>query len=117
MLAERTLGAAPSQRDVQQLDSAAARIAVLIPCYNKELTVADVVHQFRMQLPGVEIFVFDNNSSDGTVEAARRAGATVVHERRQGKGYVVQTMFQRVTLMCTSWWMVTRRMRLWKSTR
>ncbi len=51
------------------------RIAVLIPCYNEELTVADVVRQFRAQLPDACIYVFDNNSSDRTVEKAREAGA------------------------------------------
>lgn len=72
------------------------RIAVLIPCYNEELTIGQVVRDFRTQLPEAEIYVFDNNSSDRTVEAAREAGAIVFFERRQGKGYVVQTMFQNV---------------------
>ncbi|MEK6288864.1 MAG: glycosyltransferase [Acidobacteriota bacterium] len=71
-------------------------IAVLIPCYQEELTIADVVHQFRAQLPYANIYVFDNNSSDRTVEEALRAGATVHYEKRQGKGYVVQAMFQKV---------------------
>jgi glycosyltransferase involved in cell wall biosynthesis len=72
------------------------RVAVLIPCYNEELTVAEVVSQFRKQLPAAEIYVFDNNSSDRTVEEALAAKAIVVRERRQGKGYVVQSMFQQV---------------------
>ena len=71
-------------------------IAVLIPCYNEEITIAEVIRQFREQLPDAEIYVFDNNSSDRTVERATEAGAKVFHERRQGKGYVVQSMFQRV---------------------
>jgi len=71
-------------------------IAVLIPCYNEELTVGDVVRQFRTQLPDAVIYVFDNNSSDRTAEEARQAGAVVVRERRQGKGYVVQSMFQQL---------------------
>ncbi len=71
-------------------------IAVLIPCYNEEITVADVIRQFRDQLPDADIYVFDNNSSDRTVERATQAGATVFHEKRQGKGYVVQSMFQKV---------------------
>jgi len=71
-------------------------IAVLIPCYNEELTIADVVHQFRAQLPYADIYVFDNNSSDRTSEEAEEAGALVFHERRQGKGYVVQSMFRKV---------------------
>ena len=71
-------------------------IAVLIPCYNEEITIADVIRQFREQLPDAQIYVFDNNSSDRTVERATQAGAKVFHEKRQGKGYVVQSMFQRV---------------------
>jgi glycosyltransferase involved in cell wall biosynthesis len=72
------------------------RVAVLIPCYNEELTVGTVVRQFRAELPGAGIYVFDNNSIDRTSEEARVAGAIVMRERRQGKGYVVQSMFQRV---------------------
>jgi glycosyltransferase involved in cell wall biosynthesis len=72
------------------------RVAVLIPCYNEELTIETVVRQFRRELPYAQVYVFDNNSTDGTVENARAAGAIVVRERRQGKGYVVQSMFQRV---------------------
>ncbi len=75
---------------------ARTRIAILIPCYNEELTVADVVAQFRAQLPEAIIYVFDNNSTDRTVERAREAGARVLFERRQGKGYVVQSMFRQV---------------------
>jgi glycosyltransferase involved in cell wall biosynthesis len=71
-------------------------IAVLIPCYNEELTVADVVRQFRVHLPSADVYVFDNNSSDKTVAEAERAGALVFHEARQGKGYVVQSMFRKV---------------------
>jgi glycosyltransferase involved in cell wall biosynthesis len=74
----------------------APKIAVVIPCYNEELTIADVVHQFRLQLPDADIYVFDNNSTDKTVERAREAGALIYRERRQGKGYVVQSMFSRV---------------------
>ena len=79
-----------------QLQSVTGRIAVLIACYNEEPTVADVVSQFRAELPGALIYVFDNNSTDRTAEEARRAGAVVLSERRQGKGYVVQAMFRRV---------------------
>lgn len=71
-------------------------MAVLIPCYNEELTIAQVVREFRDELPDADIYVFDNNSTDRTVELAREAGATVYFERRQGKGYVVQSMFRRV---------------------
>jgi glycosyltransferase involved in cell wall biosynthesis len=71
-------------------------VAVLIPCYNEEITIAEVVGQFRSQLPDATVYVFDNNSSDRTVERALEAGARVLHERRQGKGYVVQSIFRRV---------------------
>jgi glycosyltransferase involved in cell wall biosynthesis len=72
------------------------RVAVLIPCYNEELTVGKVVRDFRNELPAADIYVFDNNSTDQTVEIARKAGARVTFERRQGKGYVVQRMFEEV---------------------
>jgi glycosyltransferase involved in cell wall biosynthesis len=71
-------------------------IAILIPCYNEELTVGGVVEGFRAQLPSARIFVYDNNSTDATTEVARRAGAEVRFERRQGKGYVVQSMFRQI---------------------
>ena len=74
----------------------APRIAVLIPCFNEELTVRQVVQDFRTELPEADIYVFDNNSTDRTVERAREAGARIGVERRQGKGFVVQTMFQEV---------------------
>ena len=73
-----------------------ARIAVLIPCYNEAPTIGQVVRQFREQLPDAEIHVFDNNSTDDTVAEALAAGAIVASEQRQGKGYVVQSMFQQV---------------------
>jgi glycosyltransferase involved in cell wall biosynthesis len=73
-----------------------ARIAILVPCYNEEITIGQVVTDFRTVLPKAEIYVFDNNSTDRTVEEARRAGANVFHERRQGKGFVVQAMFSNV---------------------
>lgn len=76
--------------------SASEDVAVLIPCYNEEITIAEVIRQFREQLPDAEIYVFDNNSSDRTVERATEAGAKVFHEKRQGKGHVVQSMFRRV---------------------
>ena len=76
--------------------SAEPRIAVLIPCYNEELTIADVISQFRAELPDADIYVFDNNSTDRTVEKARAAGALIFHEKRQGKGYVVQSMFRKI---------------------
>ncbi|MBV9927094.1 MAG: glycosyltransferase [Acidobacteria bacterium] len=71
-------------------------VAVLVPCYNEEPTVARVVARFREELPEARVYVFDNNSTDRTAEEARRAGAEVFNERRQGKGYVVQSMFRQV---------------------
>jgi glycosyltransferase involved in cell wall biosynthesis len=71
-------------------------VAVVIPCYNEALTIADVVAGFRQALPQARIYVFDNNSRDGTAEIAARAGARVIRERRQGKGNVVRRMFAEV---------------------
>ena len=68
-------------------------IAVLIPCYNEERTIGDVVSRFRATLPSASIYVYDNNSSDLTALKARACGATVVREPRQGKGNVVRRMF------------------------
>ncbi len=69
----------------------ALRVAVLIPCYNEAMTIAKVVYGFRAELPDADIYVFDNNSTDGTAEEARSAGAIVFREPRQGKGFVVQS--------------------------
>ncbi len=68
-------------------------IAVLVPCYNEEQTIADVVQRLRGALPGAAVYVFDNNSRDLTALRARSAGAIVVREPRQGKGNVVRRMF------------------------
>lgn len=68
-------------------------IAVLLPCYNEEQTVGDVVRRFREALPAAKIYVYDNNSRDLTALKARSAGAIVVREPRQGKGNVVRRMF------------------------
>ncbi|MBX6353457.1 MAG: glycosyltransferase [Thermoflavifilum sp.] len=72
------------------------RIAVLIPCYNESLTIAKVVSDFRQALPDADIYVYDNNSTDGTDDIARKAGAIVRRETRQGKGNVVRRMFREV---------------------
>ncbi|HLX17023.1 MAG TPA: glycosyltransferase family 2 protein [Bradyrhizobium sp.] len=72
------------------------RIAVLVPCFNEEAAVATVIADFRKALPTADIFVYDNNSSDRTIEVARGAGAVVRSERRQGKGHVVRRMFADV---------------------
>ena len=72
------------------------RIAVVLPCYNEEAAIAETVAGFRAALPGAAIYVYDNNSSDRTVEIARAAGAEVRTEKMQGKGNVVRRMFADV---------------------
>jgi glycosyltransferase involved in cell wall biosynthesis len=72
------------------------RIAVLVPCYNEATTVAKVVQDFQKELPNATIYVFDNNSTDGTADAARAAGAVVIREKKQGKGHVVAAMLEKV---------------------
>ncbi|MDQ2726622.1 MAG: glycosyltransferase [Actinomycetota bacterium] len=69
------------------------RVAVLVPCYNEEHAVASVVTGFAAALPGADIYVYDNASTDGTAQRAREAGAIVRHERRRGKGNVMRKMF------------------------
>jgi len=71
-------------------------IAVLIPCFNESLTIEKVIRDFRAVLPACTVFVYDNNSTDGTVEVARSAGAIVRRESQQGKGNVVRRMFADV---------------------
>jgi len=72
------------------------KLAVLIPCFNEEVTIADVITEFRSALPRADIYVFDNNSGDRSVRRATDAGAHVVHEPRRGKGHVLQSMFRTV---------------------
>jgi len=69
------------------------RIAVLLPCYNEEAAIAQVIAGFRKALPGATLYVYDNNSRDKTVAKAKKAGAVVRTERMQGKGHVVRRMF------------------------
>lgn len=76
------------------------KIAVLIPCYNEELTVEKVVSDFKRELPEAEIYVYDNNSKDKTAELAVKAGAILRKETMQGKGNVVRTMFRDVDADC-----------------
>ncbi|MGC8639629.1 MAG: glycosyltransferase [Isosphaeraceae bacterium] len=68
-------------------------IAVAIPCFNEQAAIKTVIDQFRLALPGAEIVVFDNNSTDGTADAAREAGARVEKVPEQGKGHVVRAAF------------------------
>ena len=72
------------------------KVAVLIPCYNEEKTVEKVVRDFKAVLPEAVIYVYDNNSSDRTVELAEKAGAVVRHEYMQGKGNVIRRMFREI---------------------
>jgi glycosyltransferase involved in cell wall biosynthesis len=71
-------------------------VAVLLPCYNEEHSIAKVVGDFRAALPEAAIYVYDNNSTDHTADAARKAGAVVRRESHQGKGYVVRRMFNDI---------------------
>jgi glycosyltransferase involved in cell wall biosynthesis len=71
-------------------------IALLIPCYNEEITIAKVISDFRGQIPDLKIYVYDNNSKDKTYEIAQKAGAIVEHEYRQGKANVVRSMFEKI---------------------
>lgn len=76
------------------------KIAVLIPCYNEALTVEQVVSDFKAVLPEATIYVYDNNSTDGTDELARKAGAIVRYEYQQGKGNVIRRMFAEIDAEC-----------------
>lgn len=76
------------------------KIAVLIPCYNEEKTIAKVVKDFRKSIPSADIYVYDNNSTDDTSHIAQKAGAILRHEYQQGKGQVVRRMFQEIEADC-----------------
>ena len=75
-------------------------VAVLIPCYNEAVTIAKVVEDYKKALPGSKVYVYDNNSSDGTAEIAKQHGAIVKHEPRQGKGNVCRQMFRDIEADC-----------------
>lgn len=77
-----------------------SKVAVLIPCYNESMTIKKVVEDFRRVLPEAEIYVYDNNSDDGTDMIAKQAGAIVCYERRQGKGNVIRRMFRDIDADC-----------------
>ena len=72
------------------------KVAVLIPCFDEEVTIGGVVADFRSALPLADVYVFDNASGDRSVSRATEAGAQVVHEPRRGKGHVLQAMFRTV---------------------
>ena len=76
------------------------KIAVLIPCYNESKTIKKVVEDYKKALPEADIYVYDNNSSDHTDEIARKAGAIVKYEYRQGKGNVIRSMFKDIDADC-----------------
>ena len=76
------------------------KIAVLIPCYNEAKTIARVVTDFKNALPEAVIYVYDNNSTDGTDAIARKAGAVVRYEHQQGKGAVIRSMFRDIDAQC-----------------
>lgn len=76
------------------------RIAVLIPCYNESVTIKKVIEDYKRELPEAAIYVYDNNSTDGTDKIAKAAGAEVRYEYRQGKGNVIRTMFREIEADC-----------------
>ena len=76
------------------------KIAVLIPCYNESKTIKKVIEDYRQALPEAKIYVYDNNSTDGTDNIARDAGAIVRYERKQGKGQVIRSMFRDIDAQC-----------------
>jgi glycosyltransferase involved in cell wall biosynthesis len=85
-----------NQRLAESKAASGYEVAILVPCYNEERAVAKVVADFRAALPEATIYVYDNNSTDNTAEAARGAGAVVRSEPHQGKGYVVRRMFNDI---------------------
>ena len=81
-------------------DTEMDKVAVLIPCYNESKTIEKVVRDFRASVPEAVIYVYDNNSTDGTPEIAEKAGAVVRFERQQGKGNVIRRMFREIDAEC-----------------
>ena len=76
------------------------KVAVLIPCYNEAPTIEKVVKDYKTALPSAEVYVYDNNSTDDTDKIAKKAGATVRYEQRQGKGNVIRSMFRDIDADC-----------------
>lgn len=76
------------------------KIAVLIPCYNEAITIMKVINDFKKYLPEADIYVYDNNSTDGTDKIAQECGAIVRYENKQGKGNVVRSMFRDISADC-----------------
>lgn len=77
-----------------------SKIAVLIPCYNEAKTIEKVVKDYKKVLPEADVYVYDNNSTDGTDEIAKKVGAIVRYESKQGKGNVIRTMFREIEADC-----------------
>ena len=76
------------------------KIAVLIPCYNESKTIEKVIKDYKKELPDADIYVYDNNSSDDTDKIAKKAGAIVKYEYKQGKGNVIRSMFNQIDADC-----------------
>ena len=76
------------------------KIAVLIPCYNESQTIAKVIKDYKLALPEADLYIYDNNSNDGTDEIARHEGGIVRYEYRQGKGNVIRSMFRDIEADC-----------------
>jgi glycosyltransferase involved in cell wall biosynthesis len=98
MTGAETLAQSPSENPLPRSQERMKnrKIAVLIPCLNEEQTIGKVIEDFRGELPEAAVYVYDNNSSDRTAVIAEAAGARVVREKRQGKGFVVASMFEDV---------------------
>lgn len=90
------MGVAAGETLPMERQKAGQRVAVLVPCFNEATAIGRVVRDFRAALPQAAVYVYDNNSTDGTMEAARDAGAVVGREAHQGKGNVVRRMFADV---------------------
>ncbi|MGI5947994.1 MAG: glycosyltransferase family 2 protein [Lachnospiraceae bacterium] len=76
------------------------KIAILIPCYNEEKTIKKVIRDWKTALPEAKIYVYDNNSSDNTVQFAKEEGAVIGYESKQGKGNVIRRMFREIDAHC-----------------
>lgn len=76
------------------------KVAILIPCYNEEKTINKVVSDWKLEIPDAIVYVYDNNSTDNTVKEAKKAGAVVRYEHKQGKGNVIRRMFREINAMC-----------------
>lgn len=87
-------------KDVQEKGQKMDKIAILIPCYNESQTIEKVVKDYKKELPEAKVYVYDNNSTDGTDKIAKAAGATVRYEYRQGKGNVIRSMFRDIDAEC-----------------